>query len=60
MLIYKGFIGDVSVCDATGKVFGRVANLDEGDDVTFQGATVADAEREFQKSIDDYLELCYD
>jgi predicted HicB family RNase H-like nuclease len=53
---YKGYVG-VPVVDADARVIrGLVVNT--RDTITFQGETVADAEREFRASVDDYLNFC--
>jgi predicted HicB family RNase H-like nuclease len=56
MMNYKGYVGVAEIAFDTGMIYGRVAGL--RDVVTFQGHTVAEAERAFHDSVDDYLELC--
>jgi predicted HicB family RNase H-like nuclease len=56
MLEYKGYIGKVEFdCDA--RIFhGEVGGI--RDTVTFQGRSVAEAEKAFRGSVDDYLAYC--
>lgn len=56
MLNYKGFIGEVSFDNDAGILHGRVINLENGD-ITFQGTSVEEVRKEFQISVDDYLEF---
>lgn len=56
LLTYKGYTADIRV-DIESKILcGQV--LDIKDLVTFEGKTVEEAEREFHKSVDAYLEFC--
>jgi len=56
MMTYKGYTACVEVDLAAGLLFGRV--LDINDVVTFKAKTIEEARKEFQNSIDDYLEFC--
>jgi predicted HicB family RNase H-like nuclease len=53
---YKGYRGVLEVDEGAGILFGRVAGL--RDVITFQGATVAEARKEFEASVDAYLAFC--
>jgi predicted HicB family RNase H-like nuclease len=53
---YKGYTAQIEVDETAGILFGKV--LDIKDVITFKGATVAELEREFHNSVDDYLEWC--
>jgi predicted HicB family RNase H-like nuclease len=53
---YKGYVGVPEVDADAGVIRGLVVNT--RDTITFQGVTVADAEREFRASVDDYLSFC--
>jgi len=56
MLSYKGYSGHV-IYDDEAKIFhGEV--LDTKDVITFQGQSVAEIEKAFRESVDDYLEFC--
>jgi predicted HicB family RNase H-like nuclease len=56
MMKYKGYLGEVSY-DETARIFhGEVLGLK--DVITFQGTTVAELEKAFKDSIDDYLDWC--
>lgn len=53
---YKGYTAQIEVDETAGILFGKV--LDIKDIITFKGTTVAELEREFHNSVDDYLEWC--
>ncbi len=56
MMEYKGFIGSVEF-DSDAKIFhGDIINT--RDVITFQGTSVAEIEKAFHESVDDYLEWC--
>ena len=56
MLKYKGYIGHL-VFDDDAEIFhGEVINTK--DVITFQGKSVEEIKKEFEESIDDYLEFC--
>jgi predicted HicB family RNase H-like nuclease len=56
MLKYRGYKGHVEFDDEAGLFHGEVIDL--RDVITFQGTSVEELEREFQDSVDDYLEFC--
>ena len=56
MMEYKGFIGKVDFDDVAGIFHGEVLNT--RDVITFQGTTVAEIEKAFTESIDDYMNWC--
>lgn len=56
MMTYKGYSANIEVDSEAKIIFRRV--LDINDVVTFKAQTIEEARREFQKSIDDYLEFC--
>jgi predicted HicB family RNase H-like nuclease len=56
LLTYKGYTGKVEVDVRTGTLFGEVLNL--RDVITFEADTIADIEREFHASVDEYLAWC--
>lgn len=56
MMEYKGYIGQVEFDDEAGLFHGEVINA--RDVITFQGTTVEELKREFQTSVDVYLEFC--
>jgi predicted HicB family RNase H-like nuclease len=56
MMEYKGYIGRVAFDDEAGLFHGEIINT--RDVITFQGTNVEDIQREFQVSIDVYLEFC--
>ena len=54
---YKGYTGSVAF-DAEDRIFhGRVLGVSSAL-IGFEGATVADLEKDFQNAVDDYLEMC--
>lgn len=53
---YKGYMGIIEVDEERGTLYGRVIGL--RDLITFEGRTVEEAVREFQTSVDVYLEWC--
>jgi predicted HicB family RNase H-like nuclease len=53
---YKGFKGVAAYSDVDKVFFGRV--IDIKDVITFQADVKEIIEKEFQESIDDYLEFC--
>lgn len=56
ILKYKGYTGDVNF-DAGDKIFhGRVLGI--ADVIGFEGASVAELEKDFHDAVDDYLETC--
>ena len=58
MLEYKGYIGEVSPDDAAGVLHARVINSSVYPIANAEAADAASLEREFQCSIDSYLEGC--
>ena len=56
MMTYKGYSANIEVDLEAEILFERV--LDINDVVTFKAQTLEEARREFQNSIDDYLEFC--
>jgi predicted HicB family RNase H-like nuclease len=53
---YKDYTGIIEVDEEAGILYGKVVGL--RDVITFQGATVAEASRAFEESVDDYLNFC--
>jgi predicted HicB family RNase H-like nuclease len=54
---YKGYEGYIRTADnETGDLVGRVAGI--RDVVSFVGRTIPELQREFEASVDDYLEQC--
>jgi len=56
MMIYKGYIGSVTLDDAAGILFGTVTNID--DVLTFHGTSVEEIRQAFRDSVDFYLAFC--
>ncbi|CAK0767491.1 Toxin-antitoxin system HicB family antitoxin [Gammaproteobacteria bacterium] len=56
MLEHKGYIGRIEFDEEVGAFIGEVINSREF--IVFQGASVEELKKEFQISIDEYLESC--
>jgi len=57
MLEYRGYCGTITKTDADAGLFhGRVDGIQ--DVITFEGKTVAELQKAFRESVDDYLEFC--
>lgn len=56
MIEYKGYIGRVEFDDEAGIFHGEIINT--RDVITFEGASVAEIQREFRASVDVYLDFC--
>jgi predicted HicB family RNase H-like nuclease len=56
MMEYKGYIGKVEIDDEVGILYGEVINV--RDVITFEGASVAETQKAFRESVDDYLDFC--
>jgi predicted HicB family RNase H-like nuclease len=56
MMQYKGYLGKVEFDPDAKLLHGEVIGI--RDVVTFQGRSVADVERAFRESVDDYLAFC--
>jgi len=55
---YKGYTGFVERDEEAGIWFGRVIGI--RDVITFKAETIEQARKEFEISVDDYLEFCQD
>ena len=58
MIEYKGYIGVIEFDDCSGCLHGRVANSGPYSIVTFEATDVEGVQREFRRSIDEYLAWC--
>jgi predicted HicB family RNase H-like nuclease len=56
LLMYKGYTGSLEIDLEAGVLFGRV--IDITDVITFQGATIEEAQQAFRDAVDDYLTYC--
>ena len=56
MMEYKGYIGKVTIDDEAGILYGEVINI--RDVITFEGTNVAELQKAFHESVDDYLAFC--
>ena len=54
-MTYKGYVGQLEIDEDEHVLRGRVVNLGK-DTITFSGETVADAKRDFERGVDEYLE----
>ncbi|MBQ9453502.1 MAG: type II toxin-antitoxin system HicB family antitoxin [Desulfovibrio sp.] len=55
-MTYKGYAGTVEYSEEDNILFGRIAGID--DIVSYEGESVTELRKEFQASVDDYLEHC--
>ena len=55
-MTYKGYSAALEVDEEAGELFGRVQGTRHI--ITFQGATVEEARRSFEETVDAYLEAC--
>ena len=56
MMEYKGYVGKVEIDNEAGILYGEVINV--RDVITFEGASVAEIQKAFRESVDDYLDFC--
>ena len=56
MMEYQGYVGKVEFDDEAGIFLGEVINT--RDVITFQGASVAELNKAFRDSVEDYLAFC--
>ena len=56
MMEYKDYIGKVEIDDEAGILYGEVINI--RDVITFEGTSVAELQKAFHESVDDYLAFC--
>ncbi len=56
MMEYKGYIGQVEMDDDAAILYGEVINI--RDVITFEGTSVAEVQKAFHESVDDYLAFC--
>ena len=58
MMEYKGYIAAVEFDESVDRLYGRVVNSGYYPIATFEAIDVEGIRREFQRSIDEYLESC--
>ncbi len=58
MMEYKGYTATVELDESVGRLHGRVVNSGPYPIVTFEATDVEGIQREFHRSIDEYLESC--
>ena len=58
MMKYKGYVAEVIYDDSVGRLHGRVINSGAYPIATFETENVADLQREFELSINEYLASC--
>jgi len=56
MMEYNGYIGKVAIDDEAGILYGEVINIRNV--ITFEGTSVAELQKAFHESVDDYLAFC--
>ncbi|MFT6789072.1 MAG: putative HicB family RNase H-like nuclease [Pseudoalteromonas rhizosphaerae] len=55
-LKYKGFLGSVETCLEENVVYGKIECIN--DLITYEATNLAELRKEFESSVDDYLETC--
>jgi hypothetical protein len=55
-LHYKGYVGDVNFTESDGMLWGKIIGI--SDSISFEGESVKDLVKDFQESVDEYLEFC--
>ena len=58
MMEYKGYQAEIIYDDSVGRLHGRVINSGSYPIATFESENVAELQREFELSIDEYLASC--
>lgn len=58
MMEYKGYTATVEFDESVGRLHGRVVNSGPYPIVTFEATDVEGIQREFHRSVDEYLESC--
>ena len=53
---YKDYFGSIEFSDEDNIFFGRIVGIN--DRITFEGSTVTDLRKDFEDSVEDYLEVC--
>lgn len=56
MLKYKGYYGTVEYSDEDNCLFGKVAGIRSL--ILYEGQSIAELKKDFEASVDDYLEMC--
>ena len=59
-LNYKGFIGSIEISEADNCLYGKILNLPNNTEITYEGETVSQLKEDFKGAIDDYLIYCND
>ena len=57
-LSYKGYIGSVEISEADNCLYGRVLQLPNGIEITYEGVTAEELRNDFIGAIDDYIAMC--
>jgi predicted HicB family RNase H-like nuclease len=55
-MVYKGYYGSVEFSDDDNIFFGRLINVN--DRITYEGDSVNSLRKDFEESVDEYLETC--
>ena len=58
MMEYKGYVASVEPGDSADVLHGRIANSGPYPIATFEAADIRELRREFERSVDEYLEWC--
>ena len=57
-LHYNGYIGSIEISDEDNCLYGKVLNLPNDTEITYEGETVAELKEDFIGAVDDYLATC--
>lgn len=55
---YKEYFGTVEYSDTDNVLFGKVIGIDSL--VSYEGSSIAELRTDFERAVDDYLEMCAD
>ena len=58
MIEYKGYVAEVEFDDSVGRFHGRVINSGSYSIVSFEATDAEEIEKEFRRSIDEYIASC--
>ena len=58
MIEYKGYVAMVEFDDSAGRFHGRVVNSGSYPVATFEATDVEEIQKEFRRSIDEYIASC--
>lgn len=57
-LHYKGYVGSVEISEEDNCLYGKVLDLPNDTEITYEGETVAELKKDFVGAINDYIATC--